>query len=135
MKLRYFVTGLLLTVAGLTAKSQVFEMYYQGFETTEQVRFSVNPQTGYTYDSNIKKSGDNSLKLIQSSASDVVLISDTLDFTQNTTLRYIALEFDHICTAYKNGGPERCRTRVWTIAKSSVICLRSIASLMAQSGM
>ncbi len=113
MKLRYFVTGLLLTVAGLTAKSQVFEMYYQGFETSEPVRFSVAPQTGYTYDSNIKKSGDNSLKLMQSSTSDVVLISDTLDFTQNTTLRYIALEFDHICTAYKNGGENTNVCLIW----------------------
>ena len=35
MKLRYFVIGLIFALAAPMAKAQVFEMYYQGFETTE----------------------------------------------------------------------------------------------------
>ena len=104
MKLRYLVMGLVLTLAALEAKSQIFEMYYQGFETTEQVRFTVDPTTAAVYDYDIKMSGDRSLKLVQSVTDEVVLISDTLDFTQNLTLRYISLEFNHISNTYLTSG-------------------------------
>lgn len=103
MKLRYFLTGLVLALAGFTARAQVFEMYYQGFETTEQVGFTANPANGVTYDNNVKKTGDYSLKIIQSTTSDVEVITDTIDFTQNLTLRYIALEYDHICNVTASG--------------------------------
>ena len=104
MKYRYLVTGLLMILASVGAKSQVLPMYYQGFETTEAVNYSVTPQEGVTMDNTLYASGNTSIKLIQSSSSSVTMITDTIDFTWNTTLRYITLEFDHICTARPNSG-------------------------------
>lgn len=110
MKLRYLLTGLVMTLCAFSAKAQVYEMFYQGFETTESVNFTVTPSSGVVYDNNVKASGDRSIKLVQSVTEDVVLVSDVIDFTQNTTLRYIALEFDHICNTYANNvSGESCK--------------------------
>ena len=106
MKLRYFVMGLIFALAGSVANAQVFEMFYQGFETTEQVRFTLSPSSNMVYDSTLKTSGERSLKLLQSTTVNDTLISDTIDFTTNTTLQYIALEFDHMCNLAVNSGDD-----------------------------
>ncbi len=99
MKFRTLIIGAIFAFSALISHAQVFEMYSAGFEQGQPVHFSVSPTSGAVYDNSIKSSGNRSLKLVQSTSEDIVLISDTIDFTQNTTLRYIAMEFDHICTA------------------------------------
>lgn len=109
MKLRYFVIGLIFALAAPMAKAQVFEMYYQGFETTETVHFSASSPDAVTYDSQLHASGDRSLKLLQSTSDVIYIVSDTIDFTQNATLHYIALEFDHITNTPPNGTSPVCK--------------------------
>ena len=104
MKLRNLVFVTILALAAPMARAQVFESYYQGFEVTEAVNFISSSSTQVVYDSQLMASGNRSIKLMQSTTEVVSLITDTLDFTQNTTLHYFALEFDHICNADLNAG-------------------------------
>ena len=105
MKLRNLVFVSIFALAAPVASAQVFESYYQGFETTETVNFIAAPSSNVVYDTQIVASGHRSIKLVQSTTQAVTLITDTLDFTQNTTLHYFALEMDHICNvAATNGG-------------------------------
>ena len=104
MKLRNLVLVSIFALSASMARSQVFEYYYQGFEATETVNFISSSSANVVYDSLLSASGDRSIKLKHSTSEVVSLITDTLDFTQNTTLHYFALEFDHICNAETNGG-------------------------------
>lgn len=97
MKTKYLVLGAIFAFLSLGARSQVYEMYYQGFESGEEQNYTVSPASGASMTTTIYKSGSRSLKLTQTSSQDIEVVLDTLDFTQNTTLRYIALTFDHIC--------------------------------------
>ena len=103
MKTKYLFLSAIFVILGLSARSQVYEMYYQGFESNESVNYFVSSSTDATIVSNLVMGGQNAMKLIQSTAEDVVFITQAIDFTQNTTLRYIALEFDHICNVPVNG--------------------------------
>ena len=105
MKLRNLVlVSVFVLATQLTVHAQIFESYYQGFETTETVNFTVSSTTNVVYDSVLHAGGSRSIKLVQSSTDIITLITDTLDFTQNTALHYFALEFDHICNVAINGG-------------------------------
>lgn len=105
MKLRYLLTGLIFALTAPVASGQVFEMLYEGFETTEPLNFTVmSSSSTVMYDTVVKASGNRSLKLKQSTTDTVIIVSDTIDFTQNQSLAYVTLEFDHICNAYLSGG-------------------------------
>ena len=104
MKLRTLVFASIFVLAAPVARAQIFESYYQGFETTEAVNFITSSSTQVVYDSQLAASGNRSIKLCQSATEVVTLITDTLDFTQNTTLHYFALEFDHINNVATNMG-------------------------------
>lgn len=104
MKTKYLLLGAIFAISSLVAHGQMFEMYYQGFEAGETVNYTGTP-TGYVrYSTPIHMGGNRSVKLVQSTTDEVELILDTLDFTTNTTLRYIALRFDHICRIQPNPG-------------------------------
>ena len=104
MKLKYSILGAIFVFLGLGVHAQITEMYYQGFESGETEKFSGSPSAGVRTSTSIYMSGERSLKLVQQSDGDVEVILDTLDFTSDLTLRYIALEFDHICPIKVNGG-------------------------------
>ena len=97
MKTKYLVLGAIFALSSLVVRAQVSEMYYQGFESGETANYSGSPTSSVRYSSTIYSGGSRALKLVQNNSQDVEIILDTIDFSQNTTLRYIALRFDHIC--------------------------------------
>lgn len=103
MKTKYLLLGAIFAFFGFATRAQVSEMYNQNFESGETVTYSGSLSSSVRYSSSIRSTGNRSLKLVQSPSTDVEVILDTIDFTQNTTLRYIALRFDHICRVPKNG--------------------------------
>lgn len=109
MRLRLILPSVIFLFCGLVGRAQVTEMYYQGFEVGETTRFTANPTGSTSYSTTYQMSGDRSLELNQSTAGDVTLLLDELDFTQNTSLRYISIEFDHICNVPANGNNPICR--------------------------
>ena len=98
MRTKQLLFGAIFVILGMVAQSQVYEMYYQGFESGEQVRYSVTPGENATTATDLVSGGSQALKLVQSTSTAVEMYTDTIDFTQNTSLTYIALEFDHINT-------------------------------------
>ena len=103
MKLRLFFTGVIFVFSGLVARGQVQEILYQGFETGETSRVWADPASNMSYSTTYYSTGSRSLEVSQSTQ-DVTLFLDTLDFTNDLTLRYIRLEFDHICQIPLNQG-------------------------------
>ena len=83
-------------------------MYYQGFETGETQAFTMQGGTE-GYSTTYYMGGSRSMYITQSSTGDVTLLLSELDFTQNTSLRYISLEFDQICDVASNGTNPVCR--------------------------
>ncbi len=108
MKLRFFFASLIFLFSGLVARGQVQEMYYQGFETGETQAFTMQGGTE-GYSTTYYMGGSRSMYITQSSTGDVTLLLSELDFTQNTSLRYISLEFDQICDVASNGTNPVCR--------------------------
>ena len=106
MKLRVLLVGLIFTFCGMVSHAQVYEMYYNGFETNDPVNYNVTPTGVSAFDSQVQTSGNRSLKLSPSTLSDVSFIMDTLDFSLNSTLSYIALEFDQICNIAPEPNPQ-----------------------------
>ena len=96
MKLRFLLTGVFFVFSGLVARGQVQEILYQGFESGEVSRVTTNPSTSMSFSTAYHSAGSRSLEVTQSTE-DVTIFLDTLDFTNDLTLRYITLEFDHIC--------------------------------------
>ena len=104
MKLRTLLPSIIFLLGAFSAKAQVTEMFYQGFETSENVNYRTDVAANLGYSTTLQMSGARALKLDQSSNGEVTLYLDTLDFTQDLTLRYISLEFDHICPIRENNG-------------------------------
>ena len=100
MKLRFILPSVIFLFCGLVARAQVSEMYYQGFEVGEQVTYSGAGTVTTQYFS----SGVRAIEIQQTHQSDVTFALAEIDFTQNTSLRYIMLEFDHICKVNTNSG-------------------------------
>lgn len=128
MKLRIFLTGVIFVFSGLVARGQVTEVLFQGFETGEPSRVSATPSTSMSYSTALHSTnGSRSLQLSQST-DEVTLTLDTLDFTNDLTIRYITMEFDHICKVPTNSGGDALMARIyfkranqssWTLAGSS----------------
>lgn len=102
MKTRFFILGAIFVILGFGAKAQVNIMYEHGFEENEPVTYSVTPTTGMVYSTDFYAGGARSIKLVQAKTEDVMFVTDTIDFRNNLTLRYISLEFDHICNVDAN---------------------------------
>lgn len=104
MKQKLVIFGAIFAFCSLAVRAQVQEMIYQGFEAGEQVRYHTTPSTASTTSTTVYMSGERSIHLLQRTDSEVVFMLDTLDFRSNTSLRYIALQFDHICNVPSNDG-------------------------------
>ncbi len=102
MKLRLFLTGAIFVFSGFVSRGQIVEALYQGFENGETSRVSASPTSGMSYSTSLHASGSRSLELSQSTTEDVTLYLDTLDFTNDLSIRYITLTFDHICRVPMN---------------------------------
>ena len=128
MKLRFFLTGVIFVFSGLVARGQVTEVLYQSFENGEVPRVSASPAANMNYSTAYHSTGSRSLEVSQSLEEDVELYLDTLDFTNDLTIRYITLEFDHICKVPQNSGSankmgriyfKRANQTTWTLAGAS----------------
>lgn len=113
MKTRFLFLGAIFTLFGLTAHAQVSEIYFQGFEPGEAVNYSVTSASNASYVTNIHSGGSRSIKLVQRTDDEVEFILDTLDFSTNTSLRYIALRFDHICRIPTNDNGPISMGMIW----------------------
>ena len=102
MKTRFFILGAIFAIMGFGAKAQVNIMYEQGFEENEPVTYSATPSSGMVYTTDFYAGGARAIKLVQAKNNDVMFVTDTIDFRNNLTLRYISLEFDHICNVDAN---------------------------------
>ena len=127
MKLRLFLTGVIFVFSGLVTRGQVVEMMYQGFETGEPSHVTASPSSSMSYSTTYYSSGSRSLQFSQSTE-EVTLYLDTLDFTSDLTIRYITMEFDHICQVPTNSGTDNLMARIyfkranqtdWTLAGQS----------------
>ena len=97
MKKRLLLLSVIFVILCLPARAQVYEMLYQGFETDETANYTLTPANGAVHSTVIYNSGERSIQLRQQAGGNVEFVLDTLDFTQNSSLRYISLRFDHIC--------------------------------------
>lgn len=113
MKTKYLVLSAIFALSSLVVRAQVSEMYYQGFESGETANYSGSPTSSVRYSSTIYSGGSRALKLVQNNSQDVEIILDTIDFSQNTTLRYIALRFDHICRIPINTSVDYAMGRIY----------------------
>ena len=106
MKLRTLLPSIIFLMGALSARAQITQVYYQGFETGDNVTYSADQPACINYSSTIFMGGARALKLDQSTSGDVTFTLDTLDFTQDNALRYISLEFDHICAVRENSSSD-----------------------------
>ncbi|MBR1784911.1 MAG: hypothetical protein IJ760_05680 [Bacteroidales bacterium] len=102
MKSRTLLLGAIFMLWSLVGRAQIVQMLSQSFESGEATNFTVSPDAGEQYSTTLYTSGARSIHLVQQSDSDVEMVLDTLDFTENTSLRYIALRFDHMAILEKN---------------------------------
>lgn len=110
MKKKFLLFGVIFAFLGFVAEGQIHEMMNQGFESGETVTYSVTPSAGAAMTTTRYAGGQQSLMLKQLKNDEVELILDTFDFTQNLTLRYISLEFDHICHVPVNMNSDNSNT-------------------------
>ncbi|MCR4658875.1 MAG: T9SS type A sorting domain-containing protein [Bacteroidales bacterium] len=89
--------GLFFAISVIPAHAQIYQTYFQGFEEAEEENYSFSSGAVHSLQTSLYSSGSQSLKITQTVGIDIVLTTDTIDFSQNTNLQYIALEFDHIC--------------------------------------
>lgn len=83
-------------ILGLVAQGQIVVKYQQGFESTGETcsyttSGSAAPQTSFA------SSGNRALKLSHTQNNQSIVVLDTIDFTDNSSLQYYVLEFMHGC--------------------------------------
>ena len=129
MKTRLFVLGAILMFLGFGAKAQVNIMYDQGFEVSDPVNYTVTPSTGFEYSTDLYVSGERSIKLVQAKNDDIVYVTDTIDFTTySSAVRFVSLEFDHICNVETNSGSDVQIGKIYVkLAQQSDAAYRELA--------
>ena len=88
--------GLIFLISAFTSQGQIVTKYQQGFEATGETQSYTIVQGSAAPVTNVASSGGRSLKLSHSSQ-EVIIMLDTLDFTDNGSFQYFYLEFMHIC--------------------------------------
>lgn len=102
MKLRFLLPSAFFLFCGMISHAQVFEMFYQGFESAESPNYTVTPAANGTIGSTVYVSGTRSMTLTQANSGNVEFVLDTIDFRSQPNLRFISLEFNHIVDATPN---------------------------------
>lgn len=80
------------------SQAQITTAYQQGFESTGETSSYVVVQGTAQPQSLFYTSGSRSLKMTRTTTEAIVML-DTIDLTNNSTLTYFVLEFMHICNA------------------------------------
>jgi len=88
--------GLIFLILSFSAQGQIVTKYQQGFEATGENHSYTVLQGSATPVTNVASSGNRSLKLSHG-AQDVIVMLDTIDFSDNGSFQYFYLEFMHIC--------------------------------------
>ena len=109
MKLRFLLPSVIFLFCGLVSQAQITEILYQGFEAGETPAYTG----AYSITNQYHASGNSALELSQTTTGDIELVLNELDFTQNTSLRYISVEFDHICRVPTNEYPDFYMCRLY----------------------
>lgn len=94
MKKGLTLLGLIFAICTLAGHAQIYQFYSQDFETGSPVNYSVTGNN--TVQSTYYSGGSRAIKLVNSSAGQVELYLDTIDFSTNAQLNYFTLEFSHI---------------------------------------
>ena len=105
MKRHILLFGAIFMLVSLFSHAQVYEMMYHSFEGNQTTGWTCNT-SNYEF-STLSTNGSSSLKIVQTREDNVEIVFDTIDFTQNTLLRCVTLEFDHICNVPSNGSDTR----------------------------
>lgn len=96
MKKRLLLLGLISLIMAFSANGQIVTKYQQGFESTGETSSYTIVQGSASVVTSLSSSGDRALKL-QHSSQEVIVMLDTIDFTDNGQFQFFYLEFMHIC--------------------------------------
>ena len=83
MKKVSLLLGLIFLISAFTSQGQIVTKYQQGFEATGETSSYTVVQGSAVPVTTVASSGERSLKLSQSTSSEVIIMLDTLDFTDN----------------------------------------------------
>ena len=97
MKKVSLLLGLIFLISAFTSQGQIVTKYQQGFEATGETSSYTVVQGSAVPVTTVASSGERSLKLSQSTSSEVIIMLDTLDFTDNGSFQHFYLDFMHIC--------------------------------------
>lgn len=97
MKKLVVIFGTFFAFFGFSAHGQIYQMYQEGFEAGVTPGYTLSSGATYSLQNELYTAGSQAIKLTQRMGSDIELITDTIDFSQNLNLKYIVLEFDNIC--------------------------------------
>lgn len=98
MMKRFLLIGLIFALATFTSHAQIQQMFSQDFEAGSPINYSVRG-ANYALQTSIVSGGSRSLKMTHTQNDTVILTLDTLDFSHDATLTYVALNFMHIAYA------------------------------------
>ena len=104
MRKRTLLLSFILSVFAFSVQAQIVTKYSLGFESAGEpytTRSDVSIVTQYS------SSGNNCIKLSHSSQDTIMLVSDTIDLSDNSTFQYAVLEFNHICDVNRSRTPTR----------------------------
>lgn len=99
MKKRFLLFGLIFALSVVTSRAQIYEMFSQDFENGTSVNYTTSCSTGSMAgapQASIYSGGSRAMKMLNVQSAVNYLTLDTIDFSQNASLRYYTLEFQHI---------------------------------------
>lgn len=108
MKKKLTLFGLFVALAAFSAHAQIYQYFSQNFETGTTQNYTTTGNAAVQ--TQIVSGGSRSLKMTHTQNSMVQMVLDTIDLTQNATLSYFTLEFQHIAFV----DPLRCSDRTTT---------------------
>ena len=115
MKKVSLLLGLIFLISAFTSQGQIVTKYQQGFEATGETSSYTVVQGSAVPVTTVASSGQRSLKLPHTTNSEVIVMLDTLDFTDNGSFQYFYLDFMQICDIVPTQQTVQSVTEVATI--------------------
>ena len=100
MKKGFTLLGLIFALGTLVGHAQIYQMYSQDFETGTPQTYTVTGNGAVQ--TSIYSGGSRAMKMTNSTAGNVIVTLDTIDFSTNAGFNYYTLEFSHIAFFYPN---------------------------------
>lgn len=97
MKKKSLLLSFIFLLLAFVANSQIVTKYQQGFEATGETNGYTVTTGNATLETNLYTSGSRSLKLPHTWNSEVIVMLDTIDLSDNGSYQHVYLEFMHIC--------------------------------------